>query len=188
MTEQEIQKRVFALAELAPRDPQLHKLPDGATEAQIDAFERRFEITFPDPLRTWLKFSNGAPIGRGGLCKLDESDSVGSVGWHYTYPATANWKERGWIPVGGDGCGNEYVLATMVVDGPGMPVLFIDCSLDHETPAYVVSSDLWHFLLANLDNEIERNGWPCKKEPVLTSDPGLVNYHTWPKCWEVDSN
>jgi hypothetical protein len=100
------------------------------------------------------------------------------------YPS---WKDKGWIPVAGDGCGNYYVLATRGsgVETAKRPIYFVDTSMDREKPAYVVASDLWHFLRFILRDELGRDYWPFKKYRVLEEDPDLEEAPGAPKPWDT---
>jgi hypothetical protein len=96
-----------------------------------------------------------------------------------------NWIGKGWIPVGGDGCGNYYVLATRPEDGPGRPVFFIEIIDDPVSPCYVVASSLFNFLMSYFKRDLGIRGWPCDPDKVLTEDPALSEYQRYPRCWEA---
>ena len=69
--------------------------------------------------------------------------------WH------APWRDRGWLPVAGDGCGNQYVLVSHGI-------------------AYVVASDLWTFLRFLLLRETGDGRWPFDRRAVIAADPELA--------------
>jgi hypothetical protein len=177
----EIVKDMARRAVLNPAEPEL---PLGSTDANIDGFERRTGVMIPPMLRDWLKFTNGPGIGAGGTRGLrtphPHNDIERSYGLH------PEWLRRGWIPIAGDGCGDYYVVATRPEDGPGHPVLFIDCHIDRDRPTYVAGSDLLHFLEFYLGYELGERGWPFDREFVLRKDPYLALYTTVPKAWELD--
>jgi hypothetical protein len=100
------------------------------------------------------------------------------------------WRERGWIPVAGDGNGNYYVLDSHT-GGPGShPVYFLDHETDLAKPEYVVASNLWHFLRFLLKREVEgpqarAASWPFNQRLVLEADPELAAYAgVAPLPWE----
>lgn len=81
------------------------------------------------------------------------------------------WREERWIPMAGDGCGNCYLL----VPEPdrSCSVCFIDTISSPSELAYLVASDLWHFLTFLLQAELEATGWHSMRnssvEPILES-------------------
>ena len=80
------------------------------------------------------------------------------------------WRERGWVPVAGDGTGNEYVLIPRVDDGP---VGFFELIRSADAPEYVVGSNLNSFLVGILERELGGKWWPFAADRMLQFDPGL---------------
>jgi cell wall assembly regulator SMI1 len=91
------------------------------------------------------------------------------------------WKEKGWLPIAGDGVGNYYVIDTKISRAGTNPVYFLDHERDLDHPQYIVASDLWKFLLFLFKREIEWKKtrtatWPFNKSIVLADDPVLSEY------------
>lgn len=178
-------EQVTELAAHLPRDPRQPRLPLGIDEKEIEAFENRTGLSVPQVLRQWLKYTNSPGIGSGGVNGILTPELSRDIEAYYDiFP---NWKNRGWIPIGGDGCGNYYVMATRPEDGPGMPVFFVEPIWDRDSPRYVVASELLHFLRFYFRKDLGKRGWPCNRELVLAEDPDLSYYSRIPKCWEIDS-
>jgi hypothetical protein len=167
------------------------RLPPGARDEEIAAFEARTGLRVPQELRELLQWSNGPPVGPSGIYPLDTGDgSEGIVGEYQFYPG---WRKRGWIPIAGDGCGDTYLLDTTTVMGydpaqltlPALeplaagthPIYFKDHETDPDAPPeYVVASGLWTFLRFWLLAEHGDRAWPFDRERVLEDDPALADY------------
>lgn len=172
-----------------PHPPE-EDLPGGADDAEIEAFTERTGVTLPRALVAWLKLSNGPCVGPGGLFGIRPARE--SLDIEYRLDLYPQWKERGWIPVAGDGCGNYYVLATAQEFGPGWPVLFIDTMASPDAPDYIVASDIWRFLVFLLEEELlEEKGiydtpWPFDRTEVTRRDPGIESFTGVPLPWETE--
>jgi cell wall assembly regulator SMI1 len=163
-----------------------------ATDEEIDQFEHDYKFTLPVEVKAWLRRCNGAAVSPGGLYSLysDENDAC-SIDWHLKeFP---DWKQRGWIPIAGDGCSNLYILTTAIVipSTKTHPVFFLD-QADFDKPDYVVASGLWKFLFFLLEDEIltERGKdtyWPFDKRMVITGDPQIVECRKIPLPWETET-
>lgn len=169
----------------------IHKVPApsggvtiaGTTKAAIEEFARRNSIHVPGELEDWLLYCNGALVGPGGLYGIRPRDSFLDI--EELWAIYGSWKEKGWLPVAGDGCGNYYVLLLNTPDSVDHPVLFMDTSADPETPAYVVASGLWLFLKFLFLDELKLTEWPFDKEEVLAADPKLAGYRVYPLPWNT---
>src|SRR5262245_15594104 len=129
-------------------------------EEEIAQFEVRNRIQVPLELREWL-------CSGPGTYEVEE-----------TYRFHPIWREKGWIPIAGDGCGNCYVLDTTctVEPGPGRPLpspthpaYFMDHEEDDDRPSYAVASSFETFLhFMRRDQEMLRQGgehyWPFDRE------------------------
>jgi cell wall assembly regulator SMI1 len=164
-----------------------------ATDKEIKAFELVHKLTLPAEVKTWFQRCNGAdvypPVRLNSLFSND--DNVCSIDWYFKeYP---EWKQRGWIPIADDGCGDLYILTTAIVI-PSIktnPVFFLD-QADFDKPNYVVASGLWKFLFLFLEDEIlnhqgEDTYWPFDKRKVITTDPQILECRKIPLPWEADS-
>ena len=74
-------------------------LPDGVSDAAMDAFSVRTGVPIPEELRAWLRLVDGPMAGPGGTCSLKQMEE--QYEW---YP---EWKTKGWIKIAGDGCGDQ---------------------------------------------------------------------------------
>ena len=192
------------LAEAEAAAPEDVTLAEGASEEEIAGFEERTGLRVPAELREWWRLHNGSPFGDGGFYSIATAE--GDYDWHPL------WRERGWIPVGGDGCGDTYVLDSRPASGP-RGIYFIEHESDQSRLEYVVASDLWQFLRFNLvdeqrhrewdqacdaldeaegeDAEIEYpeepdSLWPFNQEYVVAQDPEIVNCTSGPLPWHAD--
>ena len=91
-----------ALAEVEIERMLSHYYPDGASDAQIDAFESTSGLTLSNDLRAWLAFSNGPPgfvgIGDGPIRLLGLLEN-----FPHLFSAGAT-------PVGSDIFGNYFLM------------------------------------------------------------------------------
>jgi hypothetical protein len=112
--------------------------PEGASSAELAALADRLGRPLPSALRTWLSICNGAAIGPGGVfgqCPGRRFLDMAEVRDRYL-----RWRELGWIPVAGDGCGNYYVLTA---DGT---VGFVEAMSDPAALARHMAPDLLSFV------------------------------------------
>lgn len=170
--------------------PPEEDLPVGVVEAEIEAFAERTGIIVPRPMAAWLRLSNGPCVGPGGLFGIRPARESLDIEFYLDiYP---QWRQRGWIPVAGDGCGNYYVLATAQEFGPGWPVLFIDTMVSPDEPACIVASDIWRFLVFLLEEEllkekgIRDTPWPFDRVDITRRDPGIEGFTGVPLPWDTD--
>jgi hypothetical protein len=101
----------------------------------------------------------------------------------------SGWKEKGWIPIAGDGCGSYNVISMLDRSPSGCPIFFID-ERDYATAVYVVASNLWTFLRFVLRAEMLEpdeylSYWPYNRERVLAEDPELEEIVGIAKPWEA---
>jgi len=160
--------------------PPEEQLPEGTTEEAILAFEARTGLIVPASLRKWLRFVNGPCVGPGGVLGIGPKHSF--LNMEEILRCYPEWRENGWIPVAGDGCGNYYILNTNEDSGP---IYFIDTALDLEHLAYVVASCLWRFLWFILKQELGSNGWPFLREYVTSNDPDIIKCVAAPAPWDA---
>lgn len=114
------------------------------------------------------------------------------------YEHYPEWKDKGWIAIAGDGCGDTYVLDTQNTAGATHPIYFIDHETYEGEADYVVASGLWPFLRFLLLNDLRgqdafhdggkhESYWPFNAERVLAEDPALRQYKgTVPLAWDAD--
>jgi cell wall assembly regulator SMI1 len=177
-------KRILGLLHKVPRPPE-QQIPKGATDAEIGAFEARMGLLVPDDLRQWLRVSNAPCVGPGGLFGIGEAapDFLNIESILGLFPA---WQEKKWIPVAGDGCGNYYVVPTQHEFGAGFPVVFVESICDDEAPAYIVASDLGHFLIFILERELGKASWPFDEKVVVHDDPAILKFDHVSLPWRAD--
>ncbi|MCL2119862.1 MAG: SMI1/KNR4 family protein [Planctomycetaceae bacterium] len=174
----------------------LHPKP-GLSLEQIKEAEKKFDLTLPPSVVEWLTYCNGQRkfMAWGNMHELDD------ITCHAVH--TPHWKNRGWTPVGTDGCGSYYlVIKHETSEGTLYPVIFADKEhtfiyegevsvfeeqglfCDHIS--YVVASDLPHFLEGVFLYEEHRKKywdgdeyeylnfwWPFDKKRVREFDPDI---------------
>lgn len=156
-----------------PRPPG-YELPGGASDADINQFEERTGTSLPSSLREWLKTVNGAMIGPGGTYGICPNDDYLDIETNLgRFP---EWTRIGWLPVAGDGTGNYYVAATDASPQPGGSIHFVEAMESVEEPAFIVGSDMWHFLRGLFSRELGEEWWPFDERRTLKADPDLSRY------------
>ena len=174
--------RIMELLEKVPQPPE-EPIPVGVSDKECDDFEIRTGITLPAGLRSWLKVSNGPCVGPGGLYGIRPQRSYLDIESHLAmYPC---WISKKWIPVAGDGCGNEYIVPTRGEYGDGFPVLFVETSYSTDVPSFIAASDFGHFLVLLLEEELQKTGWPFDMQRLLNMDPQITKFSGVPFPWEV---
>jgi hypothetical protein len=104
--------------------PPGESLPRGASDEDIRGFSIRTGVSVPSVLGEWLKFTNAPCVGPGGMYGIcPERKHQDIEGVYLDHP---EWQSRNWIPIAGDGCGNEYVLAAEGGLGASNPVFFFE--------------------------------------------------------------
>lgn len=164
-----IRAEVAALVRTAARAPGT-PFPGGADDAEIAALQESVSVPLPDELVEWLRLRKGGAIGPGGLFGVRSDDHVLDMAAALdSFPA---WRERGWLPVGGDGNGDYYVL---IAEGRlAGHIAFIDQS-DYDKLAYIVASDVWTFVRSLLIADAGDRRWPFDRDHVLTLDPPMAD-------------
>lgn len=71
--------------------------------------------------------------------------------------------------------------------GPGYPIMFVEAQVDPDEPAYIVASDIWHFLIFLLEKEIRKTEWPFKRESVISQDPSIERFRDVRLPWSADA-
>ena len=158
------------------------KLPCGANQEQIDAFGKRMNMEVPRELREWLSVCN-APLIAQGIYGIPPTRKPLCI----EYNLKPEYVALGWLPIAGDGCGDDYVLDTTCTVGSTHPIYFVDHECGYDTAQYVVASGLWAFLRFLLQEELDEEYWPFDKEQVLARDPALREYQgKVPLAWEAE--
>jgi cell wall assembly regulator SMI1 len=172
------------IAKLIRAVPGPHKegLPPGASDHALRRFETEVGISLPPGVRSWLTAYNGPLAGKDvfGIAPISDDLDMGAI--LLMYPT---WRDELWLPVAGDGCGNYYLVATRNEFGEGEPVFFVDTMRDCDTPAYLVGSDVWHFMRFYLLDELDLTGWPFDAAEVVAADPHILNFKGIPLPWEA---
>ena len=158
-------------------------LPPGAEAWEIDAAEARLGLPFPPELVAWLRVCNGPNIGEGGIYGVSHRPVRSQIEIHHAY--LPGWCRGGYLPVAGDGCGGDYVIATRPTAGGLFPVSFVDHE-DHDLgrPSYLVASGWWRFLWFLFRHDRGDRGWPCRRAYVLEHDPALAGVESARFCWD----
>jgi hypothetical protein len=144
---------------------------------------RRFEadsgLALPPAVRDWLGHHNGGGIGYRytlglGTGEWEIEDMLREV---------EPWLDRGWLPVGGDGNGDYYLVGTSSSREPEGLVFFVD-QMDFSVPDYAVGSDIWHFLYGLACQELRsEEWWPFERDRMLAVDPTLATVAAVPLPW-----
>lgn len=166
-----IQEEIMDLLHRVPKPPG-YTLPAGIDLSEISHFEARTKIALPENLCRWLTLCNGPLVGPGGIFGI--RTSTPSLDLEALLRLFPIWKSLQWVPVAGDGCGSYYVLDNSHHTINSYPIYFVDHEGGYEVPAYVVASDLWHFLRFLLANEIYESKWPFDKPYVTAQDPAII--------------
>jgi cell wall assembly regulator SMI1 len=155
----------------------------GVSEEDINAFSERTGITVPEDLRLWWRWVYDCSLSHVGFFNIRSSKNLDVEGLFGLFPL---WKDRAWIPLANDGCGNFYLLAARNDFGIGHPVFFVDSASDPNLPAYIVASDMDHFLTGVLVRELEGPfaGWPFDRDAMLEFDPQMAKYRGLPFPWD----
>lgn len=159
-----------------------------AADVDLDRFEQRFKMQLPTDLRAWLKCCNGVPLS-GGMFGINQDRSALDISRIYEF--LPDWQENRWIPIGGDGNGNYYLVRGDRQASESYVYLF-----DHEfgghEPICVVASGVLPFARAIITHEInvfydyEPPWWPLDERRVLENDPELAEYTgPLPFAWQV---
>jgi hypothetical protein len=149
------------------------EIPDGASDEMLANFTKRTGTTLPLAVEELLKLSNAPYIDSQVLLGVSDEEHRDIESTYMLFPS---WKERGWIPIGADGSGNYYVVPTKEEFGEGHPVLFVEAVIDPDIPAYIVASDVAHFVLFLIERELKMSKWPFDRDDLLARDPNIRNY------------
>jgi cell wall assembly regulator SMI1 len=173
-----IRGEVTRLAHEAVRAPGT-SFPGGADDDEVADLQQAVGLPLPPDLVEWLRVCKGDRIGPGGFYGVRYSPNVTDIAsvldW---FP---HWRERGWLPVGGDGNGDHYVLITNG-DLTGC-VGFVD-QADIDAIDYIVATNLWTFLWFLLrDDSGEDRRWPFDRNHVTAHDPAMATIPADKQPW-----
>lgn len=112
--------------------------PGGADDAEIADLREAVGVPLPPELEEWLQVCKGDVIGPGGLYGVRQPGGATSIA--SMLELFPGWRERGWLPVAGDGNGDYYVLLT--AGELAGQVGFVD-QCDYDVLDHVVAGDLW---------------------------------------------
>lgn len=145
MNDQEARQDVLRLLPGVQRAPE-QPFPGGADDQDLADLQRRLGGPLPAVLADWLRVCRGEAICAGGVygARPDRAflDIAERLALH------PQWRDLGWLPVAGDGCGNAYVLLTRG-DLAGH-VAFVDTISDPDSIESLTADSLWSFLRALL--------------------------------------
>jgi hypothetical protein len=150
--------------------------PGGADDAEIADMQQAVARPLPADLVDWLRVCKGDFIGPGGLYGVRHSRYVANITSVLEWFPT--WRERGWLPIAGDGNGDYYVLITNS-ELTGC-VGFVD---HFDTIDYLVATNLWTFLWFLLRRDGRDRRWPFDRNHVVAHDPGMATIPTDLQPW-----
>lgn len=176
------QQRIRELLRLVPGPPG-EPIPAGIGDIEFADFQRRTGLELPEDVKSFLRITNGPCVGPGGLYGIRPIRS--NLAINSVLSGRPEWEKRKWIPIAGDGCGNQYLLATAQEFGPGFPVFFVDVIREPNLPTYIVGSEIGRFLIFLLERELGEKRWPFNKEYVTQNDPAIVRFSGLPLPWEA---
>lgn len=145
-------------------------------------FETDTGLALPPAVRDWLARHNGGGIGNASILGL------GTGEWEIEdmVREVEPWQERGWVPVGGDGNGDYYLVGTSSSREPEGLVFFVD-QMDFSVPDYIVGSDIWHFLYGLACKELlSEEWWPFERDRMVEVDPTLATVASVPLPWDEE--
>ncbi|MFI5713381.1 SMI1/KNR4 family protein [Kribbella sp. NPDC051620] len=158
--------------------------PTGATTVDLQRLRDDLGFEPPAVLTRWLSICNGSLAGEGGLLGANLSGPREHLDMSFCLDLLPGWRERRWLPVAGDGCGDYYVLDASQSHYPGDAIFFVDQS-DYDALDYAVASDLPTFLRQHLlclldpDPELDSTPrWPFDRAITLAVDPRLAELRT----------
>lgn len=155
----------------------------GASETELERLAASFGRPLPADAMAWLRLCNGSRAGEGGILSTEQiCDELNF------WPAL---RERGWLPIAGDGCGNTYVVDT---DSPSAALGFFEPIASDDELQYYLASSLPIFLSCWLQQEATERSltdaeaddptrirWPFDRRAALQIDPELegLSPHLW---------
>lgn len=158
-----------------------NKIPDGLSKAEIIKLSQKIDITLPKDFSSVLEITNAPYINGQVLLGVSSEDHRSLEAVYQMYP---KWKYWGWLPIANDGCGNYYIIPTKNDFGEGYPVIFIESTINSETPGYIVASNVAIFIEFLIERELKMSRWPFDKQLLLSRDPNIQNYQNVNLPWE----
>ena len=177
-------RQVLTMLPEVEREPGT-ELPWGAEMWQIEATSARLGLPFPPELVDWLQVCNGPVIGPGGIHGVRPTvpPFARDIETHHGY--LPDWCRPAYLPVAGDGCGSDYVIAAVPTCEGLHPVWFLShVDRDRGRPSYLVASGLWSFLRFLFLEDLGDRGWPCEPSYILDLDPALNRIESAEFCWD----
>src|SRR5262245_41964502 len=116
-------------------------VPPGASELEVQTFERLYGLRLPPTVRDWFG-SEWRVLWNAGLSRARRL----SCGLQY-------FLAKSWLPVAADGCGDYYLIDLTGPDQGDYPVFFWDHETDWDAESgglikgYAVASNVWIFSL-----------------------------------------
>ena len=145
----------------------------GFSESEISDLEGSLGFPLSPQLRDWVARYGHSMVGPGGIADMDPEDGMGILDRTQMHP---EWAEQGWVPLGGEWCGNYYVVATHGEPNLPEPVYFVDASEDQDLPTYIAASSPSTFVGSLMSREkgtIDWH-WPFDQAKTLALDPDIA--------------
>lgn len=149
---------------------------DGCDDDEIDQVSDYLAEPDLGDLPVWMLITKGPILLSMPLLGFaDCSGPEKSPPFHFqnAWKEHSEWRRRGWVPVGSDGCGNYFLYSVRKGFGDFYPVFFVDLLEDKRRPAFFVATNLFHFLVLALSGELEDLDDPFSRRRVLGQDPAL---------------
>jgi hypothetical protein len=137
----------------------------GLLADELARWRQTSTVVLPDDVVELLTSTNGAGGPQGGICSLRE---IGE----YLGEETV-WRERRWIPVLKDGCGNVHLSIPL---GSRRVMVFVEAFEDKTRPRYLEASSITHGIACLLERELKLRDdqWPFVKERLEREDPEII--------------
>ena len=164
--------RVTDLLGRVPRPPGDRAIV-GASDSQLASLEARLGYRLPSLLAAWLTVCNGLIAGPGGLYGASPPEDF--LGIDFMLGLHPEWAARKWLPVAGDGNGNQYIMDASREHIDRDSIFFVDTSEDDLALCYIVGSTLPLFLEFLLEREMGSRGWPFDPAYVLARDAAMAS-------------
>jgi len=166
-----------------PRIEPEPRIEPATTVETIQWIERELGISIPPSLKEWWQHCNGFSFTYGNAYGVNTEDPGGDIRGIYRLDGLDAWRQRNWIPVADDGCGNYYLLVRDEI-ADLFPVCFVEMLEDPFSLHYAASSGIHHFLWGFVSTSVGRD-WPFNRSEALALDPDLARVQVAPLPWTL---
>ncbi|MBA4020491.1 MAG: hypothetical protein C0483_25300 [Pirellula sp.] len=169
-------------------------IPGGASAERVALYEQEMGFAFPEDFKAWVMLTNGPQIS-GSFDHYFGVPGALTEAFGKLYEIIPNWRDKRWIPIGGDSCGCYCAMATQQEFGEGYPIVYFDIDKGFDKPTCIEASDLQHFLVRQVEvahlirtkgimSTYERDP-DARKKRIQENDPAILAFHGARYPWEV---